>query len=327
MQQVELGRTGLRVGVAGLGCGGFSRLGLSNGGTEDQAVALIRAALDLGVTLIDTAAIYRTEAVVGRAVAEVARDSVVIATKASAGPEGFTAEAVLASLENSLRLLRTDHIDLFQLHAVAPAQYEQVRERIVPVLLRAREQGKFRFLGITETSPRDPEQLMLRRALTDTIDGAPLWQSAMFAFHMLNQGAREFVFPLTRAHGIGTLLMFVVRGIFTSPARLAPAIADLAAKGLVPAALAARENPLDFLIHAAGARDLTDAAYRYARHEPGAEVILFGTGSTAHLRANIASISAPPLPAEDRQKLASLFAHLRGVGLEAPPPPTPAPGG
>ncbi|MDE2516264.1 MAG: aldo/keto reductase [Rhodospirillales bacterium] len=321
MQQVELGRTGLRVGVAGLGCGGFSRLGLSQGGSEAAAVALIRTAIDLGVTLIDTAAIYGTEPVVGRALAELRREDVVIATKASAGPEGFSAETVLASLENSLRVLGTDHIDMFQVHAVAPAQYDTVRDRVVPALLRAREQGKFRFLGITETSPRDPEQHMLHRALAETIDGKPLWQTAMFAFHMLHQAARAQVFPLTRAHGIGSLLMFVVRGIFASPARLAPAIADLASRGLIPAELGTRENALDFLIHAAGADSLTDAAYRYARHEPGAEVILFGTGSAAHLRANIASINAPPLPAADRALLARLFSHLRGVGLKAPPAP------
>ena len=321
MEQVAFGRTGLTVGVAGLGCGGFSRLGLSAGGTEAQAIALVHEAIDLGVTLIDTAAAYGTEAVVGRALAKMARDRVVIATKASATAGQFITDDVLASLENSLRLLGTDCIDIFQLHAVAPAQYEAVRRDVVPALLRARAQGKFRFLGITETSPRDHHQAMLHRALAETVDGAPLWQSAMFAFHMLHQVAREQVLPMTRAHGIGTLLMFVVRGIFASPARLAPAIADLAARDLVPAELARRDNALDFLIHDLGANSLTDAAYRYARHEPGTDVVLFGTGSAAHLRANIASINAPPLPAADRALLARLFSHLRGVGLEIPPAP------
>lgn len=95
---------------------------------------------------------------------------------------------------------------------------------------------------------------------------------------------------------------------------------DLAAAGLVPAALAARENPLDFLIHDAGASNVTDAAYRYVRHEPGVDVVLFGTGSPEHLRTNIESILKPPLPDADRARLATLFSHLRGVGLELPPP-------
>ena len=113
--------------------------------------------------------------------------------------------------------------------------------------------------------------------------------------------------------------MFVVRGIFARPAQLAEAMRSLAAEGKVPAELAERDEPLHFLLHPGGALSLTDAAYRYARHEPGADVVLFGTGDPAHLRSNIASILRPPLPQADRDRLATLFGHLRGVGLEAPP--------
>ena len=61
MEYTTLGRTGLRVSVAGLGCGGFSRLGLGTGKSEADAIGIIRAALDLGVNLFDTAAAYGTE--------------------------------------------------------------------------------------------------------------------------------------------------------------------------------------------------------------------------------------------------------------------------
>jgi aryl-alcohol dehydrogenase-like predicted oxidoreductase len=314
MQYTTLGRTGLSVSVAGLGCGGFSRLGLGTGGSEEHAIGIVRQALDLGVTLIDTAAAYGTEEVVGRALRGRARDSYVLCTKASREGAGFTAPAVIASLDASLRRLAVDHVDVFQIHAVAPAAYQQVREQVVPALLRAREAGKFRFLGITETAPNDVEQVMLHRAATNEV-----WDTAMVAFHMMHQVARSQVFPLTRAHRIGTLLMFVVRGIFARPAQLAEAMRSLAAEGKVPAELAGSDTPLDFLLHPGGALSLTDAAYRYARHEPGADVVLFGTGDPAHLRSNIASILRPPLPQLDRDRLAALFGHLRGVGLEAPP--------
>jgi len=95
---------------------------------------------------------------------------------------------------------------------------------------------------------------------------------------------------------------------------------DLAAAGQIPAWLARTDDPLGFLVHEGGASSLTDAAYRYVRHEPGVDVVLFGTGEADHLRANIASILKPPLPEADRARLAELFSHLRGVGLEAPPP-------
>lgn len=80
MQRVELGRTGIKVGVVGLGAGGDSRLGLRHAGA-DSSVRLVRAALDLGIDFIDTAEAYGTEEVVGRAIAQVPRDRVVISTK------------------------------------------------------------------------------------------------------------------------------------------------------------------------------------------------------------------------------------------------------
>ncbi len=61
---------------------------------------------------------------------------------------------------------------------------------------------------------------------------------------------------------------------------------------------------------------MTEAAYRYVRHEPGVDVVLFGTGDAAHLRANVAAINKPPLPEADRAKLAKLFGHLTGIGLD-----------
>jgi aryl-alcohol dehydrogenase-like predicted oxidoreductase len=316
MQYVTLGRTGLRVSVAGLGCGGFSKLGLGTGKSEADAVALVRSALDLGVNLLDTAAVYGTEEVVGKALRGVKRDSVVVCTKASkpAGQTRFSAPLVLESLDASLRRLDIDCIDVFQLHAVPPALYSNVLEDIVPALLRAKEQGKFRFLGITETAPNDTEQQMLHRAAQDDC-----WDTFMVAFHMMHQVARRQVFPLTRARGIGTLIMFAVRGIFARPAQLAATMKELAARGAVPGWLAETDDPLGFLLHYGGASSITDAAYRFARHEPGADVVLFGTGDQQHLLTNVESLLKPSLPEPDRARLAGLFGHLRGVGLEAPP--------
>src|SRR5271166_6598197 len=138
MEYVMLGRTGIRVSVAGLGCGGFSRLGLGRGKSEAEAVALIHRALDLGVNLFDTAAAYGTEAVLGKALEAVRREEVVIATKAPfnvSNPNSSAASAV-ASLDDSLRRLATDYIDVYQLHGVAPAAYDHARNVIAPALLK-----------------------------------------------------------------------------------------------------------------------------------------------------------------------------------------------
>ena len=110
MQYTTLGRTGLKVSVAGLGCGGFSRLGLGTGRSEAEAVALVRHAHDLGVNLFDTAAAYGTESVVGQAIKSVPRESVVIATKAwvPPGESRSAAGRAVKSLNDSLRQLGTD---------------------------------------------------------------------------------------------------------------------------------------------------------------------------------------------------------------------------
>ena len=315
MEYVTLGKTGLRVSIAGLGCGGNSRVGLGKGQTKAEAVSLVRQALDLGVNLLDTAATYGTESLIGEAITSVPRDSVVLATKANIHRAGqpIPPAQVVANLDNSLRQLGTDYIDVFQLHVVSPAMYDYALHEIAPVLLREQAKGKFRHLGITETSPNDHEQHMLQRAVHDDV-----WEVVMLGFNMMHHNARAKVFPHTIANNIGTLLMFVVRNIFSQPGRLHAKMQELAATGQVPEWLAHTDNPLGFLIHAGGATSVTDAAYRFVRHEPGVHVVLFGTGNPEHLRSNIASLLKPPLPEADRQQLSDLFGHLLGVGLELP---------
>ena len=315
MQTVRLGRTGAMVSVAGLGCGGFSRLGLGTGKSEADAIALVRQAFDLGVNIFDTAAAYGTETVLGKAIKGVPRDRVVIATKAwIPHREGRgAAERAVRSLDNSLRQLDTDYVDIFQLHGVMPGAYEQARDVIAPALLKERDKGKLRFLGVTEAASEDAEHAMLERAIED---GA--WDTFMLAFHMMHQNARAQVFPRTMANRVGTLLMFAVRNIFSKPQRLASALQELTASRQLPRWLADAPRPLGFLLHEKGARTITEAAYRFVRHEPGVDVVLFGTGDPEHLRTNITSILSPPLPLADRQTLTKLFGHLTGVGLDPP---------
>ena len=82
--------------------------------------------------------------------------------------------------------------------------------------------------------------------------------------------------------------------------------------------LAILVSGLAFLVHEGGAESVIDAAYRFVRHEPGIDVVLFGTSSVEHLKANVASILGPPLPVEDVARLYTLFGHLTGVGLDLP---------
>jgi aryl-alcohol dehydrogenase-like predicted oxidoreductase len=310
MDYTTLGRTGLRVSVAGLGTGGFSRLGLKAGKTEEQSARLIHEAVDLGINFIDTAANYGTEGVVGKALKTLPRDKVVIASKAQIR-NGAGAAEVTKSIDNSLKAMGTDYIDVFNLHGIELDEYDHAMS-VVPAMLDAKQKGKIRHIGITENPINDFTNAMLKRAVNDAV-----WEVYMVGFHMMHQGARRNVFPETQRKGIGTLLMFAVRSIFADPPRVAREMKALADKDLVEKWLGETDDPLRFLVHEGGASNMIEAAYRYARHEPGVDVVLFGTGDAEHLRKNVASLLKPPLPQADRDKLGKLFGHLTGIGLDS----------
>src|ERR1041385_4455856 len=313
MIYTTLGKTNLRVSVAGLGTGGFSRLRPPAGETEDEGARLIHEAVGLGVNFIDTATSYGTEGVVGRALKTIPRDSVVVATKAQFRGKPFAPpEKVVAALDNSLRLMGTDYVDVFNLHGVEADEYDYALNMVAPALIEEKRKGKIRHIGITENPITDFTNAMLKRAVHD-----PVWEVYMVGFHMMHQGARQNVFPMTRQKGIGTLLMFAVRSIFADPPRVAREMKELAAKGLVEKWLGETDDPLGFLVHEGGASSMIEAAYRFARHEPGVDVVLFGTGDVGHLRSNVASLLKPPLPEADRAKLSALFGHLTGIGIDS----------
>jgi aryl-alcohol dehydrogenase-like predicted oxidoreductase len=315
MEYRPLGKTGLTVSVAGLGCGGNSRLGLGRGASFDDCVAVVRTAVDLGVNFLDTAEAYGTEEIVGAAARSYDRNRLVISTKAIFRAGDETGETVTRRVDAALRRLGLDYVDIFHFHAVAPATYDHHRDVLAPALLKLKEQGKVRHVGITETGPRDPEQKMLARAIQE----AP-WEVIMLAYSLMNQGARRNVFPVTQRRGIGTLLMFVVRNIFSNAAYRRDVLTKLVEQGQLDASILSKGDPLEFLISEGGARSITDAAYRYARHEQGADVILFGTGDKAHVKDNVDSILRPPLAPPIVERLHASFGHLTGVGLDLPGP-------
>ncbi len=143
MEYTNFGKTGLRVSVAGLGCGGASRLGAARGKSKSQSVALVRMAMDLGVNFLDTAAAYGTEGIVGEAIKSAPRNSVVVATKALYRKDGAIVPVadIVTSLDNSLRELDTDHVDIFHFHAVRPRDYTMIRDEYAPACCARRKKA------------------------------------------------------------------------------------------------------------------------------------------------------------------------------------------
>jgi L-galactose dehydrogenase len=306
---VRLGRTNEQVSVVGLGCGGHSRLGMARGATTQEAGDLVKHAIDLGISFIDTALVYRTEEAVGLGMKGRDRSKLFLSTKSWVGKGGaesdpalFTAAEFTENLESSLRRLGTDYVDLFHLHGVSLAQLDHAREVILPEVQRQQQAGKIRFIGITEVFRHDTDHQMLRAALPHNA-----FDVVMVGFNLLNPSARKTVFPLTRQHDVGTLIMFAVRRGLNSIENTREAVAALLDKGEIDPALINPDDPLDFLRATPGITSQIEAAYRFCRHEPGAHVILTGTGSAAHLEENIASILAPPLPPETQARLRAIF--------------------
>ncbi len=307
MEFTTLGRTGLKVSVMGVGCGGPSKVGKATGKTTEESVALIRHALDNGINIIDTSELYRTERIVGEAIKGYDRESIIISTKKSVW-RSLTPKNVEKSFDKSLKSLGTDYIDIYHLHAVLPEDYEKVISETIPPLKNLRDEGKIRFIGITERFDIDFQHVMLQKALKDDY-----WDVMMVGFNILNQCARELIFPETTKKNIGTLVMFPVRLALSRPERLRQIIDELIEKDEFDPSDIDMNNPLGFLIHEGGAINLVDAAYRFCKYEPGADVILSGTGDIEHLKANIDSFSRTQLPDEDILRLKKIFQNVDSV--------------
>jgi aryl-alcohol dehydrogenase-like predicted oxidoreductase len=298
------------VSPAGLGCGGYSRLGMLKGGDEAAAEAVVRHALELDVNFFDTAPAYGTEEVVGRALAG-RRDDVVISSKTmyrTRDGEYLSADDILKSIEQSLVRLKTDYIDVFSLHGVTDRHLDYCLENHLPLLEQQKALGKIRHLGITEHFMAEPEHDMLIRALE-----ADCFDVAMVGFNFLNTSARDSVFRLALENNIGTQLMHAVRRALADADVLQGILVGLIETGEVDAAEINIDDPLDFVTSQEGVDSVTEAAYRYCRHEPGVSVVLTGTGSQDHLGQNVKAIMAQPLPVELKERLDTVFGRVRSV--------------
>jgi aryl-alcohol dehydrogenase-like predicted oxidoreductase len=116
---------------------------------------------------------------------------------------------------------------------------------------------------------------------------------------------------MTQEKSVATQIMFAVRRALSQPEALKELVAQLTTEGVIsgldPIA------PLDFVAQHPEVSSLVEAAYRYCRHEPGADVILTGTGNADHLEANVASILSPKLPSEVLAKLNHYFGQVDSV--------------
>jgi L-galactose dehydrogenase len=316
MDYIELGKTGVKVSVAALGCGGHSRLGQHQGAPIESSIRVVHEAIDLGINFIDTAEPPFMEEIVGQAIKD-RRDSVMISTKLHTDHAGVRTDATTlrSYVEGALTRLHSEVIDLFYLQGIKPSDYDYSVDELLPELERLRARGLIRFVGATESWAFNPdlEHSMLSRAVHDDY-----WDVIMSGFNLLNPSARRLVFPAAIAQNIGVFAMYAVRDLLSRPDLLREAIQRAIDEGVMDADAIDVSDPLGFLVHDGGASSVVEAAYRFVRHEPGVHAVLTGTGNVEHLRANVDSVNLGPLPEADLRRLASLFGHLTYFSANAP---------
>jgi hypothetical protein len=190
MQYKTLGKTDLIISEVGFGCIPIIRLDTS------QAIKTLRHAYQRGVTFYDTANAYRdSEDKIGQAFAGM-RDKIVIATKTGLRDGAGARE----HLENSLRMLQTDYIDLYQLHQVSREQdWEQVIAAggALEAVTKAREQGKIRHIGVTSHS------LTMAIKLVKT----GLFSTVQFPFNFIEDAAKDDLRETAREMNAGFIVM------------------------------------------------------------------------------------------------------------------------
>jgi len=202
MRYRTLGRTGIQVSPYALGALMFAT---AMGNAPEDSARIINKALDAGINFIDTADAYGdSEAVVGKALKE-RRDEVVLATKfgrpAGQGPnqQGASRRWIVTAVENSLRRLQTDYIDLYQLHRPDPGTGIEETLSALTDLIRG---GKVRAIGASQT----PASGIVEAQWAAERRGLERFSTEQPPYSILNRGIEREILPVTQRLGMGAVV-------------------------------------------------------------------------------------------------------------------------
>lgn len=299
MERTVLGKTGLEVSRLGIG---LSEVGFNLTHAEtDQASKVMNEALDSGINFLDTAACYGiSEELVGAAVSH-RRDEFVLATKAGHFlPRGegqdWTYDLVTSSIDRSLRRMKTDHIDLVQLHSCSVEVLE--RGEVVQALRDARDAGKTRFIGYSGDNEN------AERAVSS---GA--FDTLQTSFNLVDQKARRRLLPEAEQQGMGIIIKRPIgNAVWRSPRDPHPydhnptyteeyfrRAGIMLGEGSLP------DEPDD--------RILLSMGFTFAH--PEVDVAIIGTQRPEHMRSNIELVSKRlPIPSAAVEALHERYDRL-----------------
>ncbi|WFE52407.1 aldo/keto reductase [Micromonospora sp. WMMD1155] len=310
MQYRTLGRTGVQVSTLSLGAMNFGKLGRT---TQEDATAIVDAALDAGINLIDTADMYsqgESEEMVGRAIAG-RRDDIVLATKAGMpmGDErnhrGGSRRWLITELDDSLRRLGVDHVDLYQVHRWDPTTSDEETLSALTDLQRA---GKIRYFGASTF----PAYRLVQAEWAAREHHLSRYVTEQPSYSILQRGIEAHVLPVTEQYGLGVLAWSPLasgwlsgairagREITTSRSAILPQRFDLT----IPANQA-RLDAVERLATVADEAGLTmiQLALGFVTAHPAVTSAIIGPRTIEHLRSQLAAadtvLSADVLDAID----------------------------
>ena len=204
MQYRTLGHTGVQVSSLALGAMNFGRIGRT---TQEQVTAIVDAALASGINLIDTADVYSgggSEEMVGKAI-KGRRDDIVLATKVGLPmaddphSRGSSRRWLVTELDNSLRRIGVDHVDLFQVHRWDPTTSDEETLSALTDLQRA---GKIRYFG----SSTFPAYRIVEAQWAARTHHLGRYVTEQPAYSILQRGVESHVLPVTEQYGLGVLV-------------------------------------------------------------------------------------------------------------------------
>lgn len=292
------------------GSGGPSKLGQNTGLTDNDQDNLVKRCLDEGINLFDTSEAYGdSEQILGRSLAGTPRDSYILATKCKYKDRSGalrSPEDIATSIENSLRRLQTDCIDVMQFHVFHSDDYFDVVDQHIPVLKQFQEQGKIRFIGFSEQFMVEADHKNVVLALKTHPE---LWDVIMLKYGILNQIAAKEALPLAIEHNVGIINMAAVRIKLVSPELLKEQIALWKQEGLIAPDATPEDDPLGWLVHD-DVDSVISAGYKFGADHPGISTVLTGTSSLKHLEENLKAMENPTLSESDKQRLNDLFGDI-----------------
>ncbi|MDE0744328.1 MAG: aldo/keto reductase [SAR202 cluster bacterium] len=306
-----LGKTGMEVSLLSLGTGGARQLGQTVGHSICDQKNLVKAALDIGINMFDTATHYGdSESILGECLSGTPRDSFLLCTKWPARDElNNTIDdptELIKSIEKSLGRLQTDYVDIMLFHGIMPHEYDLIVEALYPTMERLKSEGKIRSIGFSSRFSEDPAQKGIELGL---LKHPALWDVVMLKYGILNQSAAAKILPFAQDNNIGVIDMAAVRVKLPDPILLEQLIAKWKSSGLIDPDSLPIHDPFGWLVEG-NVKSVIEAGYKFAAEPTTVSTVLTGTASIEHLTANVKCLEEPYLPQHHTDRLKTTLSHI-----------------